>query len=91
VAQVIDALMEVNALYRLRQAQGVIRLAEKYEAERLDAACRRAISVGDPTFKTVRGILLAGTEHEQLVVVDAPPAAPAHLHGPQALFDAEAQ
>ena len=91
VALVVEALMEVNALYRLRQAQGVIRLAEKYEAERLDAACRRAITVGDPTFKTVRGILVAGTEQDQLVVVDAPPAAPAHLHGPQALFDVEVQ
>lgn len=89
VAGVVDALMELNALYRLRQAQGVIRLAEKYEPDRLDAACRRALEVGDPTLKTVRGILAAGTEHDALTVVAAAPAAPAHLHGPQRLFEAE--
>jgi hypothetical protein len=89
VAGVVDALMEVNALYRLRQAQGVIRLAEKYEPERLDAACRRALEVGDPTLRTVRGILQSGTEHDVVVVVDRIPAAPAHLHGPQRLFEVE--
>ena len=91
VAGVVDALMELNALYRLRQAQGVIRLAEKYEPERLDAACRRALEVGDPTLKTVRGILATGTEHDVVVVVDRIPTAPAHLHGPQGLFEAEVQ
>ena len=29
---------------------------------RLDAACRRAIEVGDPSYRTVKGILAAGTE-----------------------------
>src|SRR5579859_2189904 len=49
--------LEVNALYRLRQAQGVVALAEKHGAERLDAACRRAIEIGDPEYRTVKGIL----------------------------------
>ena len=83
--------MEVNALYRLRSAQGIVRLADRYEPERLDAACARAIAVGDPSLKTVRGILEAGTEHDTVVVLDRPPAAPAHLHGPERLFEAEAR
>jgi hypothetical protein len=90
VAHVVDALMELNALYRLRQAQGVIRLAEKCEPERLDAACRRALEAGDPTLETVRGSLAAGTEHDTPAVASAPPAAPAHLHGPQRLFGSRA-
>lgn len=89
VAEVVELLMEVNALYRLRQAQGVLRLAERYEPERLDAACARAIAAGDPGLKTVRGILAAGTEHDALVIVERPPAAPAHLHGPEHLFGTE--
>jgi transposase len=84
-AELVELLMEVNALYRLRSAQGVVRLADKYGDERTNAACRRALGVGDPSYKTVKGILLAGTEAEgtELMVV---PDVPAHLHGPQDLF-----
>ncbi|GAC1600800.1 MAG: IS21 family transposase [Acidimicrobiales bacterium] len=87
VSEVVGALMEVNALYRLRQAQGVVRLADAHGPERLDAACRRAIAVGDPSYKTVKGILVAGTEHDGDDRPDIAPLAPAHLHGPERLFD----
>jgi hypothetical protein len=44
------------------------------------------LAVGDPSYRTVKGILVAGTEHEggseQRVS-----SAPAHLHGPARLFD----
>ena len=89
VAELVGVLMEVNALYRLRSAQGVVHLADKYDAERLNAACRRAISVGDPSYKTVKGILAAGTEHDGDDAPVAPPSAPAHLHGPEVLFGSE--
>ena len=87
VAQVVAAIMEVNALYRLRQAQGVVGLADKYDAERLDAACQKALVAGDPSYKTVKGILSAGVELDEEHETQAPPAAPAHLHGPERLFD----
>ena len=64
VKSLVEGLLEVNALYRLRQAQGVVRLADKHGAERLDAACRRAIEIGDPEYRTVKGILVAGTEND---------------------------
>ena len=54
---------ENQALHRLRSAQGVVGQADKHPAARLDAACRRAIEVGDPGYHTVKGILAAGTEH----------------------------
>ncbi|HEX2064132.1 MAG TPA: hypothetical protein VHE80_06895, partial [Acidimicrobiales bacterium] len=88
VAAVVAALMEVNALYRLRQAQGVVGLADKHGPERLEAACRRALAVGDPSYKTVRGILAAGTENDGDEPAKAP-TAPAHLRGPAGLFDTE--
>lgn len=93
VAEIIADLMEVNALHRLRSAQGIVGLADTHGPERLDAACRLALEVGDPTYRTVKGILAAGTEH---VIPTEPPAntGPAHLHGPNRLFaiddDAEA-
>lgn len=86
VKSLVTGLLEVNALYRLRQAQGVIRLADKHGAERLDTACRRAIEIGDPEYRTVKGILVAGTENDG-EEEQVPPDAPAHLHGPVGLFD----
>ena len=89
VEDLVGVLMQVNALFRLRQAQGVIRLADRHGAERLDAACRRAMEVGDPCYRTVKGILAAGTEHDGQPAQTVPQA-PAHLHGPDRLFDVEA-
>ena len=89
VTAMIASLLEVNALHRLRSAQGVVGLGDKYSPERLDAACARAIAVGDPSYRTVKGILAAGTESEGVAEADDVPAAPAHLHGPQGLFDTE--
>jgi len=80
-------LSAVNAIHRLRAIQGIIRLREKYGDTRLDAACARALTVGDPNYRTVKGILAAGTEHGD----DPPqhaPTPPAMLRGPEA-FDTE--
>jgi transposase len=84
VAAVVAELLSVNALHRLRSAQGVVRLGDR-NPDRLDAACARALAVGDPSYRTVKGILAAGTEHDTAPVV-AVPDAPAHLHGPERLF-----
>jgi transposase len=86
VTAVVASLLEVNALNRLRSAQGVLGLADKYGAERLDAACARAVAVGDPSYRTVKGILVAGTESEESTEA-GDVAAPAHLRGPEGLFD----
>lgn len=57
----IAELLEVNALFRLRAAQGVLGLADKNTPERLEAACLLAMQVGDASYKTAKGILAAGT------------------------------
>jgi transposase len=83
---VIAELLAVNALFRLRAAQSVLGLADKYRPQRLEAACGKALLVGDPTYRTIKGILAAGAE------TDPPPAgngdggAAAFLHGPEMLF-----
>lgn len=85
-AQVIDELMAQNALYRLRAAQGVIGLAGKHEGARLEAACARAIDAGDPSYKTIRGILAAGTEAQPAAVPAGDGGAGAFLRGPGQIF-----
>jgi transposase len=83
---VIQQLLEVNALFRLRAAQGVLGLADKHGPDRLEAACARASAVGDPSYRTIKGILAAGTEHDT-AGMPTTPAVPAFLRGPRALFD----
>jgi hypothetical protein len=61
-AAVIDELLGVNATHRLRSCQGILRLAEKPVVCRLEAACHRALQVGDPSYRTIKDILVAGTE-----------------------------
>ena len=85
-AAVVEALLEMQALHRLRSAQGVIALSERYGAERLDAACAGALFAGDPSFRTIRGILQSGRDALDLEEPTACPEAPAHLHGPDTLF-----
>jgi len=85
VLELVLGLLEDGALHHLRAAQGVLGLAERHGDVRLDLACRRAIDVGDPGYRTVKGILTAHTEAEGTDVPQAP-LAPAHLHGPDTLF-----
>lgn len=91
VAAVVDELLAGGALHHLRAAQGVIGLAERHTAQRLDAACARALAVGDPGYRTIKGILTAGTETTDTNTdddaADAAVGTPAHLHGPATLFD----
>jgi transposase len=83
---VIDDLLAVNALFRLRAAQGVLGLATKYGPERLEAACGKALLVGDPTYRTIKGILAAGAETDPPPTGTGDGGAAAFLHGPDALF-----
>jgi hypothetical protein len=61
-AALVEELVSINALFRLRQAQGVLCFRQRYGDGRLEAACSRASEAGDPSCKTVKGILAAGTE-----------------------------
>jgi hypothetical protein len=86
VSALVTELLGEQALHRLRSAQGVIHLADSCGAERLELACALALAAGDPSYRTVRGILAAG--REELTAEQETPAllARAHLHGPLALF-----
>ena len=87
-AALIGGLLTDNALYRLRAAQGVLHLADKHQPGRLEAACAKAAAAGDPSYRTVKGILAAGTEATPVPVPAGDGGAAAFLHGPDALFAA---
>jgi transposase len=84
--QVIAGLLEVNALFRLRAAQGVLNLAGKHGEARLEAACAAAVAVGDPSYRTIKGILAVGAETDPPRPSAGDGGAAAHLHGPSQLF-----
>jgi hypothetical protein len=85
---VIETLMTDNALYRLRAAQGILGLRNKYGTDALETACAAALTAGDPSYRTIKGILAIRTpapadtgEHTARAA-----AAPAFLRGPDDLF-----
>jgi transposase len=83
---VIATLLEVNALHQLRAAQGVLGLAAKHGPARLDAACAKAIAAGDPSYRTIKGILAVGADADPTPPATGDGGAAAHLHGPSQLF-----
>jgi hypothetical protein len=60
----------------------VIGLADKHDPARLEAACAKAITAGDPSYRTVKGILAAGTDRDTLPAAAGDGGAPAFLRGP---------
>jgi hypothetical protein len=46
-----------------RSCMGLLKLADKYSAERLEAACRKALSyTASPSYKSIKNILAAGQD-----------------------------
>jgi transposase len=89
VTQVVEELLSRHALHYLRQCQGIIGLAEKYGAARLNVACEVAVAFGDPAYRTVRNLLEKGLEGQSplpLASRSAAHSAAAYLHGPEQLF-----
>jgi hypothetical protein len=59
-----------------RACLGLLSLAKRYSPERLEAACRRALSIGSPTYKRIKSILVAKLDpHPELFAT--PPETPA--------------
>src|SRR5690606_20526930 len=55
---VIETLFSDRVLDRLTSAQGILRLAERFGAERLEAACRRALLFdARPGYRKLKTIL----------------------------------
>lgn len=59
-AALVAELLGERILERLRTAQGVLRLAQSYGPERLEAACARALHHGTIQYRSVKNILIGG-------------------------------
>jgi len=64
--ELVERLLGERPLDRLRGAQGVLHLARRYGAKRLEAACRRALAFGEVRYTTVKTILKEGLDLERL-------------------------
>ncbi|HXX92807.1 MAG TPA: IS21 family transposase [Planctomycetota bacterium] len=65
-AQLVTEMLADRPLDRLRGAQGVLGLAKRYGAARLEAACRRALVFGTASYRTVESILRQGLDRTPL-------------------------
>ena len=62
-----------------RACLGFKRLARQYSAERLEAACTRALSIRSPTYRSVASILKSGLDRQPSLFAPATaPPLPAH-------------
>jgi hypothetical protein len=64
--QVVETLLDDRPLYRLRSVQAILRLEEAVGAERLEAACARALYFGDPSYRRIKTILNTALDREPL-------------------------
>jgi transposase len=62
----IDRMLGERPLDRLRSAQGVLKLGQRFGANRLEAACRRALSFDEVRYHTVKNILNRGLDVEPI-------------------------
>jgi hypothetical protein len=88
VADLVEQLLGDKVLDRLRGAQALLRLVDKVGAERLDAACRRALACDAVSYRSVKTILERRLECEPLPLeVTAPPAPPPPAAYARTFFD----
>jgi hypothetical protein len=66
--EIVQGLLNDPVLYRIPTAGRLVRLARRFSAERLEAACQRALTFGDPSYKTIKRILEQGLDQEQAAV-----------------------
>lgn len=84
VLEAVRWVLTVNTLTNLRQAQGILRLERTYGVARLDAACTRAVAFGDPAYRTVKRILVAGLDAQTQPEAARSVETGAYLRGVQA-------
>ena len=67
-----------------RSCLGIVRLGERYGAERLEAACARALAVRAHSYRSVESILRTGLDRQPLTAEGPARAHPSHdnLRGP---------
>jgi transposase len=72
--ELIERLLSDRIAERLRAAQGVIALGERYGAVRLEAACTRALLHDSAHYRTVKTILATGADLQPMAEPQTPAA-----------------
>jgi transposase len=60
--EIVQGLLNDPVLYRIPTAGRLVRLKNRFSAQRLEAACQRALTFGDPSYKTIKRILEQGLD-----------------------------
>jgi transposase len=91
IGEFVEVLLSDRVLDRLRGVQGLLRSVDRYGADRLDAACRRALACDALAVRSVETILKRGLDSEPLPLDLEPPppvgSAPAYARTFFDLFD----
>jgi transposase len=66
--EIVQILLNDPVLYRLPTAGRLVRLKNRYGEQRLENACRRALTYGDPSYKTIKNLLNKGLDHEEVLL-----------------------
>src|SRR2546430_7764774 len=86
-AQVVETILasRPHPQQGFRACLGIMRLGKSYGAERLEAACRRALTLGACSYKSIESILKNGLDRRPVPEQPAATAAPRHanIRGPQ--------
>ena len=72
--ELVARLLGDRIAERLRAAQGVLAMAKRYGAARLEAACERALAHDSPHYRTVKTILATGADQQPLAEPQTPAA-----------------
>ena len=72
--ELIETLLSDRIAERLRAAQGILSMSKQYGANRLEAACARALAHGSPHYRTVKTILATGADLLPLTGISTPAA-----------------
>ena len=67
--QVVDAILTTKRVYQQshRSCMGLLKLADKYSVDRLEAACRKALSfTATPSYKSIKNILDTGNDQAEV-------------------------
>lgn len=75
VGQMVDAVLTPHALVHLRKAQGILRLGERYGAQKLNEVCRYLLENGSTSHAGVKRLLEKGIP-QQRVDAASPPVSP---------------
>jgi transposase len=67
-AKVVETILSLrpHPQQGFRSCLGIMRLGKEYGAERLEAACARALAIGGLTFKSIQAILKSGLDRRPL-------------------------